>query len=161
MCIRDRVNPEKSESSEQIEIKEVIVIPDPQDFHLNKLKELEEEVLSAFSLYTRSIGSYQDKFNLQQELLRISQEAFKLTKNTKNSSEIIGRCLNIIRAANFPILEASKPLEQPSAAPQNDRSFIVRYMQPYGFRSFSEISNKFTKLSDWVDVAANTADSFL
>lgn len=120
--------------------------PKEADPILIKLKELEARSKDLNDRVERP-EDQSSKLGLQQELITVSQEAFKVKAENKYNPEIGQRCVNVIRNTNKGILELAAYLKKLTT----NCPFLIQRMQPFGFNALSQINDQYFKLSDWVD----------
>lgn len=120
---------------------------------LTRIKRLEERTSLILIQCLNVAESAENKFILQQELVNISEETFNILRKTEESKDVAERCLNIIRNSNFGILEIAKVLKSTrGATTETDCKFLLQHLQPYGFFTFQQVFNQYSKLDEWVDI---------
>lgn len=149
-------------SKENFEKKNVVTIQKPKintnctiqtnetELILTKLKQLEHhnEILLA-ELYNNQVKELNGQLELQQELIAISQEAFKIVREIKYNPEMDKKCTDLISHTNkalqyltFTIRTTINPY----------CSYLIQSMQQYGFNTLTQINDSYLNLSDWVNI---------
>lgn len=118
------------------------------------LGEVKVLLKSGIVLQNNYIGNNLKK---QEELINIYKEALELLVKVADDPKATERCLKISNAANLSYVHLTNKAKEVREK-NKECAFLMQHMQNYGFTTFSQVTNTYIKLSDWVDTSIRIKD---